>query len=77
MPSVNKQSLREEFDQLKEKFKDLSNTGKVTPEVATLFHAMIMLFELLIAVFMEKQTRKNNHHLRLSLCFWSVSPITV
>jgi len=60
MPSVNKPSLREEFDQLKEKFKDLSNTGKVTPEAATLFHAMIMLFELLIAVFMEKKTRKNN-----------------
>ena len=62
MPSVNKQSLREEFDQLKEKFEDLSNEGKVTPESSALFKAMIMLFELLIAVFMEKQTRKDNRN---------------
>lgn len=62
MPSINKQSLREEFDQLKGKFKDLSDKGKVTPEVDTLFHAMIMLFELLIAIFMEKKTRKNSRN---------------
>jgi transposase len=62
MPSVNKQSLREEFDQLKVRFEDLSNQGKITPESSTLFQAMIMLFELLIAVFMEKKTRKNNRN---------------
>lgn len=60
MPSVNKQSLREEFDQLKMTFEDLSNEGKITRESSALFQAMIMLFELLIAVFMEKKTRKNN-----------------
>jgi len=62
MPSVNKQSLREEFDQLKVRFEDLSNQGKITPESSSLFQAMIMLFELLIAVFMEKKTRKNNRN---------------
>ena len=62
MPSVNKQSLRQEFDQLKKQFKQLSNDDKVTPEVGTLFQAMIMLFELLIAVFMEKNTRKNSRN---------------
>jgi hypothetical protein len=62
MPSVNKKSLREEFDQLKEEFDQLSVDGKVTPEVGTLFQAMIMLFELLIAVFMEKKTKKNNRN---------------
>jgi len=62
MPSVNKQSLREEFDQLKVRFEDLSNQGKISPESSTLFQAMIMLFELLIAVFMEKKTRKNNRN---------------
>jgi len=60
MPSVNKKSLREEFNQLRDKFKNLSDEGKVTPEVDTLFHAMIMLLELLIVVFMEKKTKKNN-----------------
>jgi len=62
MPRVNKQSLRQEFDQLKDKFEHLSNEGKITPEVGTLFQAMIMLFELLIAVFMEKNTKKNNRN---------------
>jgi hypothetical protein len=62
MPSVNKKSLREEFDQLKEKFRHLSDDGKVASEVETLFQAMITLFELLIAVFMEKKTQKNNRN---------------
>ena len=62
MPSINKQSLREEFDQLKDEFEHLSNTGKITTESRSLFRAMIILFELLIAVFMEKQTKKNNRN---------------
>lgn len=62
MPSVNKQSLRKEFDQLKVRFEALSNEGKITPESSALFQAMFMLFELLIAVFMEKTTRKNNRN---------------
>jgi hypothetical protein len=62
MPSVNKQSLREEFDKITTRFEALSNEGKVTAESSALFQAMIMLFELLIAVFMEKKTRKNNRN---------------
>ncbi len=62
MASVNKKSLREEFDQFKKTFDDLSNEGKVTPEVKSLFQTMILLFELLIAVFMEKKTKKNSRN---------------
>ena len=62
MPSVNKQSLREEFDQLKGTFERLTKEGKITTEVGTLFQSMIMLFELLIAVFMEKKTKKNSRN---------------
>jgi len=62
MSSVNKQSLRQEFDQLKAKFDGLSNDGKISMEAAALFQAMIMLFELLITVFMEKTTRKNSRN---------------
>jgi hypothetical protein len=47
MPSVNKKSLRREFDQLKDQYEHLSNEGRITPEVGTVFQAMIMLFELL------------------------------
>lgn len=62
MPSVNKQSLRQEFDQLRMRFDNLSTEGKISPEAGALIQAMIMLFELLIAVFMEKNTRKNNRN---------------
>jgi len=62
MPTVNKQSLRHEFDQIKVRFDSLSTEGKISPEASALIQAMIMLFELLIAVFMEKTTRKNNRN---------------
>jgi len=58
--SVNKQSLREEFDTLKVRFEQLCGDGKMTEESRTLFQAMLMLFEVLIAVFMEKRTTKDN-----------------
>lgn len=62
MPSVNKQYLREEFEQIKERFETLSNEGTIAHETTALFQSMIMLFELLIAVFMEKKTRKDNRN---------------
>jgi transposase len=60
MPSVNKQSLREEFDILKSQFERLSDEGKMGSDSRALFQAMLMLFELLMAVFMEKHTTKNS-----------------
>jgi len=62
MPSVNTQSLREEFDALKVEFKRLSDAGKMATESRALFQAMLMLFELLMAVFMEKRTHKDNRN---------------
>lgn len=58
MPSVNRQSLREEFDALKGRFAQLCTDGKVTAESRALFEALLMLFSVLMAVFMEKTTRK-------------------
>jgi len=60
MPSVNKQSLREEFDHLKGEFTRLGSEGKLSQEAQTLINGMIVLFELLIAVFLEKTTKKNS-----------------
>lgn len=60
MPSVNKQSLREEFDTLKARFERLCTEGEMGSESRALFQAMLMLFELLMAVFMEKRTAKDN-----------------
>ncbi len=57
--SVNNSSVREAFDTLKAQFKSLSSGGKMSAESRALFQAMLMLFEVLMAVFMEKNTRKH------------------
>jgi transposase len=60
MASLNKASLREEFDTLKGQFERLCADGKMGQEGRALFQALLMLFELLMAVFMEKLTPKNS-----------------
>jgi len=60
--SVNKASLREEFDSLKGQFEQLCIDGKMSAESRALFRAMLMLFEVLMAVFMEKHTTKTSRN---------------
>lgn len=62
MASVNKESLREEFDTLKSQFERLSATGNMSEEIRTLVRALLMLFEVLMAVFMEKHTAKDSRN---------------
>ena len=62
MGRVNKLSVREEFDSIKAQFRHLSDTGKLTDESSVLIQGMITLFEVLLAVFMEKRTPKNNRN---------------
>ena len=64
MPSVNKQSLREEFTALKERFGQLSTDGNVGAESRALIEALLMLMQVLIAVFMEKNTPKSSANSR-------------
>lgn len=60
MPSLNKQSLREEFEALKGRFAQLGTEGKITAESRALFEALLMLLQVLMVVFMEKNTTKNS-----------------
>lgn len=60
MPTVNKQSVREEFDCLKSEFKRLSDEHKITPEVSALFNGLMMLVNIMFAIFLEKTTKKNS-----------------
>ena len=53
MASVNKQSLREEFEALKGRFSQLCIDGKVTAESRALFDALLILLQVLMAVFMD------------------------
>ena len=60
MIAVNQSSLRAEFDALKARFESLCAAGKMSAESRALFDALLMLFELLMAVFMEKHTPKSS-----------------
>ena len=59
MATVEKASLRSEFDALKGRFGALCAAGGMSAESRALFDALLMLFELLLAVFMERNTPKN------------------
>jgi transposase len=58
--SVNKQSLREEFDALEGRFGQLVADGKMAAESRALVEALLMLLRLLMAVFMERHTPKTS-----------------
>ena len=60
MATVNKSSLRAEFDALKARFESLCAEGKMSAESRALVDALLMLFEVLMAVFMEKHTPKSS-----------------
>ena len=60
MATVNKASLRTEFDALKARFEALCAAGKMSAQSRALVDALLMLFELLMAVFMEKHTAKSS-----------------
>jgi len=58
MASINKQSIRDEFDNIKKEFNTQVEKGKIEVEVAALFNALLLLFNILLTVFMEKTTKK-------------------
>ena len=62
MATVNRPSLREEFERLKAEFGQLSAAGGMSAETRALFNALLMLFEVLMAIFMEKTTRKGSRN---------------
>lgn len=62
MASMDKSSVRTEFDKIKQQFKDLSKSGKLSSEAVLLFTSLFALFEIVLAIFMEKSTRKTKNN---------------
>ena len=60
MASIDKQSIRAEFDKIKANFDEQVKSGKVSSEVATLFNTLMMLFNIILSIFMEKNTKKTS-----------------
>jgi transposase len=60
MGIVNTQSVREEAERIKSEFQRIAANKKIDTETSMLFQSMLMLNNLLIAIFLEKTTKKNN-----------------
>jgi len=60
MASLDKTSVRSQVENLKNNFEQLRSDGKVTPEIQTLMSSMLMIIELILAIFLERTTRKNS-----------------
>jgi transposase len=60
MASINKQSIREEVEKIKSDFELLAANKKLNIESKILFQSMFMLINLLVSIFLEKTTKKNN-----------------
>ena len=60
MGSVNTQSVREEAERIKNEFQRIAANKKMDAEISMLMQSMFMLINLLIAIFLEKSTKKNN-----------------
>jgi len=62
MATLDKQSVREEFDKIKSSFQEQVDAGKVSSEVATLVNTLIMLFNIVLSIFLEKKTKKTSEN---------------
>ncbi len=60
MATIDKTSIREEVDRLKQEFEQLCSAGKVSSEIQAIMRSMLLVVELILAVFLEKKTRKNS-----------------
>ena len=60
MASIDKQSVRAEFDKIKVSFDEQVKAGKVSTEVAMLVNTLMLLFNLVLSIFMEKSTKKTS-----------------
>jgi transposase len=60
MPTVNKQSLRDEVDRLQEEFNRLSSEETFSPASKALFVGLITIVKIMLAIFLEKTTKKNS-----------------
>lgn len=60
MGSLNRESVRDEAERIKLEFNRISSSKKMDTETKMLFQSMLMLVNLLIAIFLEKTTKKTS-----------------
>lgn len=60
MASLNKESIRSEVSRIKQEFEALCSRNLVSGEVKILMSSMLMVIDLILAVFLEKLTSKTS-----------------
>ena len=55
MASLDKQSVRAEFDKIKISFDEQIKAGKVSADVAALINTLFVLFNIVLSIFLEKR----------------------
>ena len=59
MASINQHSVRQQLAALKAQCQQLTASGKMSRESQVLFAALLALVEIVVAVFMERTTKKD------------------
>jgi len=60
MATIDSKSVREEVSRLKAEFETLSANGKISDEIKTIMGALFMIVELMLAIFLERTTKKTS-----------------
>ena len=60
MANIDKNSVRNEINRLKDDFELLCADNKITAEVKVLMNSMFMIIELILSIFLERKTKKDN-----------------
>ena len=62
MANLDKSTVRNEVSRLKEDFEQLCTDGKITSESKVLMNSMFMIIELILSIFLERSTKKDNNN---------------
>jgi len=60
MASLDKTSVRCQVEKIKNDFEHLCVDGKIAPEVQAIMNSLLMIVELILAIFLERTTKKNS-----------------
>ncbi len=62
MANLDKTTVRNEVSRLKDDFEQLCVDGKITSESKVLMNSMFMIIELILSIFLERSTQKDNNN---------------
>lgn len=62
MATMDKTSVRDEVERLKQQFEEISSAGKVSSEVQVVMNSLLVVVELILSIFLEKKTRKTSRN---------------